>query len=53
MSNNAQILTLGALIIGPAAAQKVLEAWLPAEFAGGRSTRKVAKIDALDERYRA
>ena len=52
-SNNAQILTLGAVVIGPEAAKKIVEAWLPSDFVGGRSARKVAKIDAVDRRYRA
>lgn len=43
-SNNAQILTMGAQIIGPATAKKVVEAWMNSEFEGGRSTIKVAKI---------
>jgi ribose 5-phosphate isomerase B len=51
-SNNAQILTMGARVIGSEVAKKIAEAWLPAEFSGGRSARKVAKIDTLDEQYR-
>ena len=49
-SNNAQILTLGARVIGPESAKTVVHAWLESEFAGGASTRKVAKIDRLDAR---
>src|SRR5436305_9161287 len=49
-SNNAQILTLGARVIGPESAKTVVHAWLESEFAGGASTRKVAKIDRLEER---
>ena len=51
-SNNAQILTMGARVIGVELAKKIVEAWLPSEFAGGRSAPKVAKINAIDERYR-
>jgi len=51
-SNNAQVLTMGARVIAPEAAEKVLDHWLAAEFEGGRSTTKVAKLDALDTRYR-
>ncbi|MCC7353105.1 MAG: ribose 5-phosphate isomerase B [Anaerolineae bacterium] len=51
-SNDAQVLTMGARVIGPEAAKKVVEAWLPAEFAGGGSTRKVAKMIEVDSRYR-
>jgi ribose 5-phosphate isomerase B len=49
-SNNAQILTLGARVIGPEAAKTVVRAWLASEFSGGASTRKVEKIDELERR---
>lgn len=49
-SNDAQILTLGARVIGPESAKTVVHAWLESEFAGGASTRKVAKLERLDER---
>jgi ribose 5-phosphate isomerase B len=51
-SNDAQIITLGALVTGPELAKKLVDAYLASEFAGGRSTRKVEKIKAMDERYR-
>ena len=44
------VLTLGARVIGPESAKTVVHAWLESEFAGGASTRKVAKIDRLEER---
>jgi ribose 5-phosphate isomerase B len=49
-SNNAQILTMGARVIGPELAKSVVQAWLESEFAGGASTRKVEKIEALEQR---
>jgi ribose 5-phosphate isomerase B len=49
-SNNAQVLTLGARVIGPEAAKTVVHAWLESEFAGGGSTRKVVKVDDLERR---
>ena len=51
-SNNAQVLTMGARVIAPQAAELVLDHWLAAEFEPGRSTPKVAKLEALDDRYR-
>ena len=51
-SNNAQIITLGALITGPSLAIKLVEVWLNSEFQGGRSAPKVDKIMAIEERYR-
>jgi len=50
-SNNAQIITMGSQITGPAVAKKLVDIWLDSEYQGGRSAPKVAKIDALDERY--
>ena len=52
-SNDAQILTLGARVIGPESAKTVVHAWLESEFAGGASTRKVAKLERLDQRRSA
>ncbi|MEN8240498.1 MAG: ribose 5-phosphate isomerase B [Chloroflexota bacterium] len=51
-SNNAQIITLGALVTGASLAIKLVEAWYYSEFQGGRSTRKVDKIMAIEDRYR-
>lgn len=49
-SNDAQVLTMGARVIGPEAAKTIVGAWLEAEFDGGGSTRKVAKIVDLERR---
>jgi ribose 5-phosphate isomerase B len=43
-SNNAQILTMGARVIGSELAKHVVRSWLEAEFDGGNSGRKVQKI---------
>jgi ribose 5-phosphate isomerase B len=51
-SNNAQVITFGAQITGPAVAVKLIDIWLASEFQGGRSAPKVAKIDQLDDKYR-
>lgn len=47
-SNNAQIISLGARVIGPELAKCVLAAWLQSDFEGGNSVRKVDKITQLD-----
>ncbi len=47
-SNNAQILALGARVIGPELAKSIVRAWLDAEFAGGASVRKVDKISSIE-----
>jgi ribose 5-phosphate isomerase B len=51
-SNNAQVLTMGARVIAPEAAEMVLEHWLASEFEGGRSAPKVDKMNQVDARYR-
>jgi ribose 5-phosphate isomerase B len=51
-SNDAQVLTLGARVIGPELAKSIVRAWLASEFAGGGSTRKVEKIDRLEREAR-
>ncbi len=47
-SNNAQVITMGAQIIGTALGRQVLDHWLASEYSGGRSAPKVEKIEALD-----
>jgi len=51
-SNNAQVITLGALITGPSVAKMLVDIWLKNEFQASRSGAKVAKIDAVDADYR-
>jgi len=43
-SNNAQVLTMGARVIGLELAKSVVHVWLHSEFDGGNSGRKVQKI---------
>lgn len=47
-SNNAQVLCLGALVVGPSVATMLVDLWLASEFQGGGSARKVAKIAAVE-----
>lgn len=51
-SNDARVLCLGALVVGPNVAPLLVDHWLESDFAGGGSGRKVAKIMDLDERER-
>jgi ribose 5-phosphate isomerase B len=46
--NDANILTLGARVVGSATATQMLETWLATDFAGGRHARRVAKLMALE-----
>jgi ribose 5-phosphate isomerase B len=49
--NNANVLTLGAGLIGPNLARQIVETWLATEFGGGRHAKRVDKIDAIERRY--
>lgn len=51
-SNNAQIITMGSIVVGMAVAKKLVDIWLASEFQGGRSMPKIVKIKQLDEKYR-
>lgn len=51
-SNDAQVLTMGARVIAPEAAEAVLQHWLDSEFEGGRSGPKVEKMKEVDDRWR-
>ena len=46
--NDANVLCMGARVVGPGLATDVVAAWLDAEFAGGRHQRRVDKIMALE-----
>ncbi len=48
-SNDAQILTLGARVVGPELAKTVVSAWLKSEFEGGRSLPKVERMRELEQ----
>lgn len=50
-SNNAQVLTMGACVIGVKLAKHLVSIWLDSEFQGGDSARKVAKIDSIESRH--
>lgn len=47
-SNDAQVITMGARVIGPELAKTILQAWLASEFEPERSGPKVARITAFE-----
>jgi ribose 5-phosphate isomerase B len=49
--NNANVLTLGAGLIGPNLAQQIVSTWLATDFGGGRHARRVNKIDEIGRRF--
>ena len=50
--NNANVLTLGAGLIGSNLAKQIAQTWLKTEFGGGRHGRRVDKIDAIGKRFK-
>lgn len=49
-SNNAQIITMGARVVGPELAKSIVDAWIRSEFdPNGPSAGNVQAIDRLDE----
>jgi ribose 5-phosphate isomerase B len=48
LSNNCQVMAMGALIIGKSLAQELLKVWLELEFKEGPSSKKVEKIGKLE-----
>ncbi|MBC1831215.1 ribose 5-phosphate isomerase B [Listeria seeligeri] len=51
-SNDAHIMTMGALVIGPSLAISLLDTWLDSDFSGGRSQAKVDLMEEIDQKNR-
>ena len=49
--NDANVLTLGAGLIGVNLAKQILKTWLATEFAGGRHANRVEKIISIEKNY--
>lgn len=49
--NDANVLALGGRLLGGELAIEILETWLATSFAGGRHSRRIAKIREAEERY--
>ena len=47
--NNANVLALGARVIGEDLAVAIVEKWLKSEFEGGRHERRIGKIALIEE----
>ena len=51
LHNNANVLCFGGRVVGPGLACMMVDAFLDAEFEGGRHQRRVDKILALEENF--
>ena len=49
--NDANVLTLGAGLIGESLAKQIVKTWVETPFAGGRHARRVAKIVDIEGRF--
>ncbi len=49
--NNANLLTLGAGLIGTNQAKLIVDTWLKTEFAGGRHLPRIEKITQVEKQY--
>jgi ribose 5-phosphate isomerase B len=52
-SNDAQIVTIGARVVGPELAKAIVDTFLAAQFDGGRSTPKVQRIEQYETELHA
>jgi ribose 5-phosphate isomerase B len=49
--NNANVLTLGAGLIGVNLAKQIVQVWLATDFGGGRHAKRVDKINLVENQY--
>jgi ribose 5-phosphate isomerase B len=49
--NNANVLCLGSRMTDEKTAKKIVDVWLKTEFAGGRHSRRVNKINDIDKKH--
>jgi len=54
LSNNAQVITMGARVIGPELARMIVQTWLDVQYEdNSRSGPKVHRMDEIDNQFRA
>ena len=51
--NNANVLCLGSRFLAPEYAAEIVQAWLAAQFIGGRHEGRLEKISKLEEKFNA
>lgn len=50
-SNNAQIITMGARVIGPELAKKIVDTWIASDFKNSKSVPKVNRIMDIEQSF--
>jgi ribose 5-phosphate isomerase B len=50
--NDANVLTLGSKMIGPAEMREIVQAWLSSDMSEERHRKRVSKIEAIERQYR-
>lgn len=48
--NDANILVLGGMVVGPGLAREMVKVWLEAEFQGGRHRKRLEKLEVIERR---
>ena len=51
LSNNANVMCMGARVIGPELARKITQEWLRLEFQGGKSALKLQVLQDIERRH--
>lgn len=49
--NDANVLTLGGMLVGPSLARQIVKTWLETDFGGDRHARRVDKIMGIERRF--
>lgn len=49
--NDANVLVLGARVLGEGLALRIVAVWLATEFAGDRHQRRIDEITAIEKKY--
>jgi ribose 5-phosphate isomerase B len=48
LHNDANVLALGARVVGPGLAEEIVKTWMETDFEGGRHLRRIGKIGAIE-----
>jgi ribose 5-phosphate isomerase B len=51
LHNDANVLAIGARVVGPGLAEEIVSTWMETPFEGGRHSRRVEKIGGVESRH--